>query len=227
MRSSSTMSLSEKGCTASEDSGRGWERVRPYELHNYRGSGSFKSRHAATCNGTRVTTAERSRTSSEIPRIHVSALTHLTDTSGWRPRAALRRTVTRPAGAVRGNRQNRAAMVEVACGGTIKERQRLTTWGRPGFDGDAGSWSACRALRLISLNCGGTQRNCERRLRSRCLITSERSPRECLRHGDDRHQAGWSSRAASTRDDEIVRGWRPGMLASFSTGRDIRMGTRT
>ena len=37
-------------------------------------------------------------------------------------------------------------------GGTIERRQRLTTWGRPGFDGDAGSWSACRGFHLTLVN---------------------------------------------------------------------------
>ena len=78
-----------------------------------------------------------------------------------------------------------------------------------------------------SLNPGGNQRNCGSRLRSRCLITSERSPRERLRLGDDRHQAGWPGRAALTRAGEMNRRWRPGHLAPFLTGCDIRTETRT
>jgi hypothetical protein len=41
-----------------------------------------------------------------------------------------------------------------------------------------------------SLIRGGKQRNCERRLRSRCLITSERSPGESPRLWDDCHVSG-------------------------------------
>jgi hypothetical protein len=100
----------------------------------------------------------------------------------------------------------------------------LLRWGRFGFDGGVESWDACRGP--SPRKSGGTNHNCGTAARSRCL-GSERSPRECLRPGADRHIAGWSSRAVPTCDDETYREWRPGLLAPFQTGRDIRMETRT
>jgi hypothetical protein len=118
---------------------------------------------------------------------------NLTDRRWDKPRRAAGAPVATLAAARERGRADPAGRPTQASRGMVEYGQRKRRLNRGGDLASTGVRDrGARAEDSISpsLIRGGNQRNCERRLRSRCLITSERSPRDGPWLWDDCHSSG-------------------------------------